>query len=378
MMRKVCVREMLSNSSLDSSYALRRDEVRKTVRDVYTKIDTPINICELVFLTILEVVMSMLWGGTLGGEESSVRGEFREMSGKIVELLGKPNISDLFPILAPFDIQGVEGEMKKLLPWVDRIFDPIIDDRLKLNGEKGEQSSNHKGNKDLLQFLLQLNEQGDTERPLTKTEMKAILLDIAVGGTDTTSTTVEWVMAELMQHPEVMRRAQEELDDVVGVNNIVEESHLPKLQYLDAIVKETLRLHPALPLLVPHCPSLSCIVGGYTVPKGTRVFLNVWAMQRDPQVWNNPLEFQPERFLRDAGTCDYSGNNFNYLPFGSGRRICAGITLAQRMLMYVLASLLHSFLWQLHKDTELDLTEKFGIVLRKKDTTHCYPHTKII
>ncbi|KAF8393854.1 hypothetical protein HHK36_020052 [Tetracentron sinense] len=180
MIRKVCVREMLSNSSLDSSYALRRHEVRKTVRDVYTKIDTPLNISELMFQTVLEVVMSMMWGGALGGGDSSVRAEFREMSGKMVELVGKLNISDLFPILAPFDLQGIEREMKKLLVGIDRIFDPIIDDRLKLNEEKGEQASKNQGNKDLLQFLLKLNEQGDTERPLTRTEMKAILLIVAL------------------------------------------------------------------------------------------------------------------------------------------------------------------------------------------------------
>ncbi|KAF8380452.1 hypothetical protein HHK36_027939 [Tetracentron sinense] len=163
MLRKVCVHEMLSNSSLDASYALRRHEVRKTLRDVYAKIHTPIIIWDLGFLTELEVMMSMLWGGTLEGVASS---------------LGKPNISDLFPILAPFDIQGIERQMKKLWLWFDRIFDPIIDDRLKLiNGEKGEQTSNNKGNKDFLQFLLRLDEQQeDIERPLTRMEMKALLL----------------------------------------------------------------------------------------------------------------------------------------------------------------------------------------------------------
>ncbi|KAF8412390.1 hypothetical protein HHK36_000354 [Tetracentron sinense] len=140
------VREMQHSSSL-ACFSHRRLEVEKTVRKVYTKIGTPINIGELAFLTILEVVTRMLWGGT--GEESSVSGEFQEMATKFVELLANPNISDFFPILAPFDIQGVEGEVKKLLQRFDHIFEPIIDQRLKLKG------NNKKGNKDFLQFLLE-------------------------------------------------------------------------------------------------------------------------------------------------------------------------------------------------------------------------------
>lgn len=153
-----------------------------------------------------------------------------------------------------------------------------------------------------------------------------------VGGTDTTATMVEWVMAELMKHPDDMKKVQEELKEVVGMSNLVEESHLPKLHYLDAVIKETSRLHPALPLLVPRCPSESTTIGGYYIPKGSRIFINVWAIQRDPSVWDNPLEFRPKRFLNDdyssCSNFDYKGNKFEYLPFGSGRRICAGLPLA--------------------------------------------------
>ena len=170
-----------------------------------------------------------------------------------------------------------------------------------------------------------------------------------------------------MSNPETMRKAQEELAHVVGMNNILEESHLPKLKYMDAVMKETLRLHPALPLIVPRCPRESCTVGGYTIPKGTKVFINVWAMHRDPKNWDNPCEFKPERFLTDPGRWDYRGNNFQYLPFGSGRRVCPGIPLAERMLIYMLASLLHSFDWQLiNKGEDIDLSDEFGIVVKKR------------
>lgn len=184
-------------------------------------------------------------------------------------------------------------------------------------------------------------------------------------------------MAELLHKPEVMKKVQKELSDIVGLNNVVEESHMPKLHYLASVLKETHRLHPAVPLLIPKRPMQSSIVGGYTVPKDTRVFLNVWAMHRDPEVWNDPSEFKPERFLSDSSKWDYSGNNFQFLPFGSGRRMCAGIPLAEKLVMHVVASLLHSFNWKLPEGEELDLSEQFGVVLKKSTPLIAIPTERL-
>lgn len=153
---------------------------------------------------------------------------------------------------------------------------------------------------------------------------------------------------------------------MVGNDNNVEESHLSKLTYLHAVVKETLRLHPAAPLLLPRSPSKSCNVGGYNIPKGTKVFLNAWAMHRDPHFWATPTEFRPERFLEAHDEkLDYFGNNLKYIPFGAGRRICAGLPLGERMLMHVVAMLLHLFEWKLPNGSKLDCEEKLGVVLEK-------------
>lgn len=201
-----------------------------------------------------------------------------------------------------------------------------------------------------------------------------------MGGSDTTTTIVEWVMAELLQHQEAMRKVNEELTQIVGLDTLVEDSHLTQLPYLDAVIKETFRLHPPLPLLVPRRPSQSRTIGGYIVPKGSSVYLNVWAIHRDPNIWKNPLEFQPERFLISDSTknpLDYSGNNFNYIPFGSGRRICAGLPLAERSLMYVVASFLHSYEWKLPEGTELDFSDKFGIVTKKIQPTLAIPTPRL-
>ncbi|XP_054808630.1 carnosic acid synthase-like [Prosopis cineraria] len=141
-----------------------------------------------------------------------------------------------------------------------------------------------------------------------------------------------------------MKRIQQELGSIVGKDNAVEESHIHKLPYLLAVLKETPRLYPILPLLVPHCPNETATIGGYTIPKGSRVFVNMWAIHRDPYVWDNPLHFDPSRFLDSQ--LDFKSNDFGYLPFGSGRGICTGIALAEKNLLYFVATLMHSFDWR--------------------------------
>ncbi|QHO19979.1 Flavonoid 3'-monooxygenase [Arachis hypogaea] len=302
MLRKVCVMKMLSNHTLDSVYELRRNEM--------------------------------------------------------TALLGKPNVSDFFPALARFDLQGVEKQMHALVPRFDGIFERMIKKRVKEGNKKST---------DFLQFLLNLKDEGDSKTPLTMVQLKSLLMDMVVGGSDTSSNTIEFAMAEMINKPEIMKIVQEELEAVVGRDNIVEESHIHKLPYLRAVMKETLRLHPALPLLVPHCPSETTTVGGYTIPKGSRVFVNVWAIHRDPSIWDKPLEFNPTRFLEDGeAKWDFSGSDFSYFPFGSGRRICAGIAMAERTVLYSLATLLHSFDWRIPEREKFDVSEKFGIVLKKK------------
>ncbi|GKU95922.1 hypothetical protein SLEP1_g9219 [Rubroshorea leprosula] len=373
-LRKILVRKMLSKANLDNFYALRRNVMLKMLKEVYRKSceDVAINVGELAFVTVIDMISSMFWGGTLEEEKgNSVAVEFRTVASQLVDIMGKPNVSDFFPVIAKLDLQGIERKIKKVRREMDNIYNLVI--------ERAREGLKQSARKDFLQFLLKYRDE-DTGKSISVAEIKAMLMDIVVGGTDTTSTMVEWTMAELILHPEVMQKAQEELAEVVGLNNSVEESHVQRLPYLHAVAKETLRLHPAAPLLLPRCPTRSCTVGGYTIPEGTKVFLNVWAMHRDPEFWDNPSEFRPERFiLNDANgkKLDFSGNNFEYLPFGSGRRICAGLVLGERMLMYVLASLLHSFEWKVAEGSEPDTTEKLGIVLEKARPLFAVPQLRL-
>ncbi|KAJ6841105.1 putative flavonoid 3'-monooxygenase [Iris pallida] len=362
MLRKMSVREVLSASSLEAVRPLRRREVQRMVETIHAKEGSAVEVRELVFLTTLSVMFGMLWGGTVNDEGAG--NEFKEAMDGIMECLGKANVSDLFPVLAPLDIQGVAKQIVRFRDSYFRVFDSILEDRR--NEMDANEGGGRDGKRDFLQVMLELLDKGgDSQVPLKIDQVKGVFFDLVAGGTDTTSTTVEWAIAEILNNPDIMKKVQDELDEVVGKNRCVEESDIPRLPYLNAVMKEVFRLHPVVPLLVPYSPSSSCTVGGFSIPKGTKVFINVWAIHREPSVWKDALKFEPERFLSGNDKYDYSGNNFNYLTFGSGRRICPGIPLAENMVMYLLASLLHPFEWRLPKGTEMNLKEHFGIVLKK-------------
>lgn len=376
MLRKLFVREMQSRANLETFSGLRSAEVEKSVREVYSKNGTPLDVAELAFSTVIGMISGMLWGGTIEEEplEIQLRSEFREAVLKLTKILGKPNLSDFFPVLARFDLLGVERDMKEVSLWLGRIFDVVISRHEKSIGRE-EPGVNTR--RDFLQFLLEYRDP-ETGNSISKEQIKALLMDIVIGGTGTTTTMIEWSMTEIMLHPKIIQHIHRELDQIVGADNMVQEFHLTDLPYLHAVVKEALRLHPAAPLLLPRSPSRSCTVGGFTIPEGTKVFLNVWAMHRDPEFWYDPDKFRPERFLDNEGIkLSYFGETLHYLPFGSGRRICAGLPLGERMLMYVLATFLHLFEWELPKGLEMDSKEKFGIVLEKSTPLLAIPTPRV-
>ncbi|KAK4389420.1 cytochrome [Sesamum angolense] len=339
------VREMLSNTNLEATYNLRREEVRKVVKEIYSKIGTPMDICELAFKIDLNVIINLIWGGKIQGERRDrILTSLLPVLANMLDLLVKPNISDFFPALARFDIQGVAKEMTTLLQRVEGITKDAIDERMKNPSKKMEAVEAKKdGRTDFLQILVDLMQEEDNKESLGEAQIKAIAIVPS----------------------KVMEKVQNELNEIVGLNNIVEEFHIPKLEYLDAVLKETLRVSNRT-LLNPKNSKSNLHYWRIHYPKDSAVFLNVWSIQRDPLAWENPLEFKPERFLGNTTKWDFSGNNFNYIPFGSGRRVCAGLPLAERMIRYVLASLLHSFEWQLPEGEKLDMSDKLVMALRKK------------
>lgn len=185
-----------------------------------------------------------------------------------------------------------------------------------------------------------------------------------MGSMDTASTTIEWALSELILHPRVMKKVQKELETKVGLERVVEESDLDSLDYLDMVVKETLRLHPVAPLLLPHMAIDDITIDGFHIPQNSRVIINAWAIGRDPKAWTNAEKFIPERFV--GSDIDFRGRHFQFIPFGSGRRGCPGIQLGLTTVRLILAQLLHCFDWDLPNDmlpTDLDMTEEFGITI---------------
>jgi len=204
-----------------------------------------------------------------------------------------------------------------------------------------------------------------------------VFQDMFTAGTDTSSSTLEWAMAELLRNPKTMVKAQAEMDRVLGQNSVVQESDISGLPYLQAVVKETFRLHPAAPLLVPRKAESDVEVLGFMVPKDTQVLVNVWAIGRDPSVWENPSQFEPERFM--GKDIDVKGRDYELTPFGGGRRICPGLPLAVKTVSLMLASLLYSFDWKLPNGVvseDLDMDETFGITLHRTNTLYAIPVKK--
>lgn len=191
-----------------------------------------------------------------------------------------------------------------------------------------------------------------------------------VAGTDTSASTTEWALAELIRHPDILQKAQQELDSVVGRNRLVSEPDLVNLPLLQAIVKETFRIHPSTPLSLPRIAAEDCTINGYHIPKGANLLVNIWAIGRDPATWPDPLEFRPGRFLPGGGHehVDIKGNDFEVIPFGAGRRICAGMSLGLRMVQLMLATFVHGFDWALpmgQVPEKLNMEEAFGLTLQR-------------
>ncbi|KAL2321222.1 hypothetical protein Fmac_030191 [Flemingia macrophylla] len=247
--------------------------------------------------------------------------------------------------------------------------------------EEYEDSSNNKKNvqsKHFVDILLSLMHQpmdhNKQEHFIDRTNIKAILTDMLAGSFDTTAGAIEWGMSELLRHPRVMKKLQDELSSVVGINRLVEEFDLTKLPYLNMVVKETLRLYP-IAALVPRESLEDITINGYFIKKKSRTLINAWAIGRDPKVWSDNAEiFYPERFVNN--NIDLKGHDFQLIPFGSGRRGCPGIQMAITTFSLVLAQLVHCFNWELPfnmSPLDLDMTEKFDFALGRSNHLSAVP-----
>jgi cytochrome P450 len=232
----------------------------------------------------------------------------------------------------------------------------------------------------LLTFMHQnIDDGSEQNHNIDRTNIKAILLDMIVGSIDTSATTIEWALSELLRHPRVMKKIQDEIQNEVGNKRVVEEKDLKKLDYLDMVVNETLRLHPVSPLLLPRECRESITIDGYFIKEKTRVIVNALPIGRDPNIWSeNAEEFYPERFINKK--MNYEGQEFESIPFGFGRRRCPGIQLGLTTVRFVLAQLVHCFNWKLPYNispSNLNMEEKFGQSIHRTQPLHAIPSYRL-
>lgn len=363
--RRICTTQIFTTHRLDLLQHLRDRKVEQLVQHLHKKAveKTTVDIGELAFATMLNLVSNTVFSEDLVDSEFESAGEFKELVWRIMEDAGKVNVSDYFPVVKMFDLQGVKRHVKVSYVRLHEIFDRMIQKRV-----EDRNSNSHDGGVvagDFLDVLLDHCQQED-DSVFSVESIKPLILDLFIAGSDTSGSTTEWAMAELLRNPNIMKKARNEVIQLIPKSNQVKESDIPSLPYIQAIVKETLRLHPPVPLLLPYIAANNVEINGYTIHKGNQVLINAWSIGRNPEFWEDPLLFQPERFLNS--NVDFKGRDFEYLPFGAGRRICPGIPLANRMIILMLAVLLHSFEWELPKGVSpetLDMSEQYGITLKK-------------
>ncbi|XP_058098045.1 geraniol 8-hydroxylase-like [Magnolia sinica] len=377
LLRKILTTELFSSRSIELLQPARKHQVRVLLKNLYTAWEsmTPINIADSTFVVSANLVSNLVCSKNLFDNTKKEGRELKEMVWEILEVVGAPNLADLIPSLKVLDPQGLKRRVWKVVKRFDDFFEKLIDERLE-ERKKGVKI-NENGRMDMLDVFMDYrsDKKDDELKEFSRVDIKGMLSDMFVAGTDTSSSTVEWGMTEILRKPTVYKKILAELDEVVGRNRFVEEADIPKLTYFQAVVKEVFRLHPGVPLLIPRRTGEACEVCGYNVPKHTIVFVNVWGMARDPKVWPDPHEFNPERFV--GREIDVKGQDFELLPFGTGRRSCVGMPLGHRMVHYSLASLMHSFEWNFSADILEDMSEKVGITLQKAKTLVGIPKPRL-
>ncbi|GKV26280.1 hypothetical protein SLEP1_g35613 [Rubroshorea leprosula] len=361
LLRKLSNLHMLGGKALDDWAQVRAVELGHMLRVMCdaSRRDEPVVVPEMLTYAMANMIGQVILSRRVFVTKGSESNEFKDMVVELMTSAGFFNIGDFIPSIAWMDLQGIERGMKKL----HRRWDVLLTQMMK---EHSATAHERRGKPDFLDIVMANADSKSDEEKLSLTNIKALLLNLFTAGTDTSSSVIEWALAEMLLNPNILKRAHDEMDQVIGRNRRLEESDIPKLSYLQAICKETFRKHPSTPLNLPRVSTEACEINGYYIPAKTRLSVNIWAIGRDPDVWENPLDFTPERFLTEKNKkIDPRGNDFELIPFGAGRRICAGTRMGIVLVEYILGTLVHSFDWALPAGEKLNMDEAFGLALQK-------------
>ncbi|KAL0546142.1 hypothetical protein IC582_016048 [Cucumis melo] len=364
-LRRLLSLHLLSSANLQSLSSVRADEVHSLILRLCKNSNQVVNVRTLLFEFMLNVMMRMIGGkryfddNTTPSEESL---NFQEIIAETFKL-ATANLMDYLPILKWTGIsRKIEKRYINLRKKRDKLVQNLIEEHRK---EKQQAMSNNKSplkKTTMIEVMLSLQE-SDPDYYTDEIIIGQMMVMLSAG-TDTSVGTMEWAMSLLLNHPDVLGKAQEEIDEIVGKKRHIEESDLEKLPYLQCVIKETMRMYPAGPLLVPHESSADCTVGGYHIPRGTVLMVNAWAIHNDAGLWEEAAVFKPERFLA-AAAAEGDGTGLKYMVFGAGRRGCPGEGLAMKVVGLVLGSLIQCFEWERIGEEMVDMGEGTGLSMPK-------------
>ncbi|XP_073138499.1 cytochrome P450 98A2-like [Henckelia pumila] len=368
--RKVCTVELFSTTRLEALRPIREEEVVAMVQSIYNHCTAPENSEKSVILrkyigaVAFNNITRLAFGKRFVNSEGLLdkQGqEFKAIVANGLKLGASLAIAEHIPWLRwmfPLD----EDAFAKHGARRDRLTRDIMEEHIRGGGAAKQH---------FFDALLTLEDKYD----LSEDTIIGLLWDMITAGTDTTAVAVEWAMAELIKNPRVQQKVQDELGRVVGNERVMTEMDFSKLPYLQCVVKEALRLHPPTPLMLPHRADTDVKIGGYDIPKGSNVHVNMWAVARDPKVWKKPLEFLPERFLEED--VDMKGHDFRLLPFGAGRRVCPGAQLGINLVTSMIGHLLHHFSWAPRSGLSIDMGENPGLVTYMRTPLEAVPTPRL-
>uniref|UniRef100_A0A2P2NZH0 Uncharacterized protein MANES_12G048600 n=1 Tax=Rhizophora mucronata TaxID=61149 RepID=A0A2P2NZH0_RHIMU len=372
-MRKLAMVELLSSNRIKALRQIHVSEADHLVKALFSVSRSngngPVKVVldELLEHLTLNIITRMIAGkrffdhsieGGNGGEGH----EIGELIKRFLNIMGVAVPSDLIPFTGWMDIGGTVKSMKRLAEEVDSVMENWIEEH-ELKRRNG--GANNKS-EDFIDVLLSKIEDNSAFSHDRKTIIKATTSSFILAGADTMSIALTWAFCNLLNNTRALKLAQEELDLKVGKDRCVEDSDIDNLPYIQAIIKETLRLCPPGPLAVPRQATEDCYLCGYYIPKGTHLFINLWKLHRDPNTWTDPDAFVPERFLTSHANLTVNGQNFEFLPFSGGRRACPGTNLAMQVMQLTLARLVHAFDFTKPSDEPVDTTLALSLALIKK------------
>ncbi|XP_015089572.1 cytochrome P450 CYP82D47-like [Solanum pennellii] len=368
--RKLALTQVLSSTKLEKMRHIRVVELENSIKDLYSLTQVAnknievINITQWFHQLTLNTIVKTICGKRYNNiEEDEEAKRFRKAFKGIMYVVGQIVLYDVvpFPLFKYVDFQGHIKLMKNIHKDLDSILQGCLEDHMK------KKDLNNDDDEDAIDAMLKATyvDEFKAYGYSQATVIKSTILSLILDGSDTTAVHMIWIMSLLLNNPHAMKQAQEEIDTKVGKSRWVGESDVKNLVYLQAIVKETSRLYPPVPLLLPHEAVQDCKVAGYDIPKGTRTYINAWKIHRDPKIWSEPEKFTPERFLTSKSSVDARGQHFEFIPFGSGRRSCPGINFATLVTHLTFARLLQGFDFSTSSNTPIDMTEGVGITLPK-------------